>query len=137
MESRVQRAVELKKKGYNCAQAVACTYCDLVEIDEVTMFKITEGFGVGFGCMQGTCGAISGAAVLAGLLKSSGDLETHDTKAAVQKLSKEILTAFGEKNGATICREIKGVDTGVVLRSCPGCVEDAAALAEKILFSDK
>lgn len=30
MESRVQKTLENHKKGYNCAQAVACAYCDLV-----------------------------------------------------------------------------------------------------------
>ena len=29
MESRVDKATERHQKGYNCAQAVACTYCDM------------------------------------------------------------------------------------------------------------
>lgn len=33
MESRIERADELHRKGYNCAQAVACTYADLVGVD--------------------------------------------------------------------------------------------------------
>ena len=32
MESRVEKAAERKMCGYNCAQAVACTYCDLREL---------------------------------------------------------------------------------------------------------
>ncbi len=40
---------------------------------------------------------------------------------------------FQEKNGSTICRELKGVDTGNPLRSCPGCLEDAIELAQEIL----
>ena len=34
--NRKDRAVELHKKGYNCAQAVACNYCDLFGMDEET-----------------------------------------------------------------------------------------------------
>ena len=30
MTERQQRAQELHGKGYNCAQSVACAYCDLV-----------------------------------------------------------------------------------------------------------
>ena len=67
METRVLKTIERHDKGYNCAQAVACTYCDLVGIDEETMFRITEGFGAGMGNMEGTCGAVSGACALAGL----------------------------------------------------------------------
>ena len=42
METRVEKTIERHNKGYNCAQAVACTYCDLVGMDEETMFKATE-----------------------------------------------------------------------------------------------
>ena len=34
METRVEKTIERHNKGYNCAQAVACTYCDLVGMDE-------------------------------------------------------------------------------------------------------
>mgnify|MGYP005859361415 CR=1 FL=1 len=34
MDTRVEKTIERHKKGYNCAQAVACTYCDLVGVDE-------------------------------------------------------------------------------------------------------
>ena len=33
MTERQQRAQELHGKGYNCAQSVACAYCDLVGLD--------------------------------------------------------------------------------------------------------
>ena len=42
MESRVEQAAERKKCGYNCAQAVACTYCDLAGIDEETARNLTQ-----------------------------------------------------------------------------------------------
>ena len=57
METRVEIAAKKHKKGYNCAQAVACTYCDLVGVDEEMMFKAVEALGLGMGCMEGTCGA--------------------------------------------------------------------------------
>ena len=40
MDSRVQEAVLKKQSGYNCAQAVACTYCDLVGMDEENMWDM-------------------------------------------------------------------------------------------------
>ena len=49
MEERIEKALENHSKGYNCAQAVACAFCDLVSMDENTLFKITEGFGAGMG----------------------------------------------------------------------------------------
>jgi C_GCAxxG_C_C family probable redox protein len=65
---RCEKAVEKKHNGYNCAQAVACSFCKEASMDEDTLKKITQGFGAGLGTMAGTCGAISGAAVVAGLI---------------------------------------------------------------------
>jgi C_GCAxxG_C_C family probable redox protein len=108
----------------------------LVGLDEATMFKVTEAMGLGMGGMEGTCGAVSGACVVAGMKNSSGNLEHPDSKGATYQLSKEILKAFKEKNQSTICKELKGVQTGTVLRSCPDCIRDAAAIVENILFSE-
>ena len=47
--TRVKETIVRHDKGYNCAQSVACTYADLVGLDEATMFKVTEGLGKGMG----------------------------------------------------------------------------------------
>ncbi|MCI5700597.1 MAG: C-GCAxxG-C-C family protein [Lachnospiraceae bacterium] len=134
MKTRVEEAIARHDKGYNCAQAVACTYADLVGMDERTLFRATEALGFGMGCMEGTCGAVSGACVLAGLKNSTGCLEKPNSKASSYKLSKEIMTRFKSMNSSVICKDLKGVETGRVLRSCPDCIRDAAKLAEEVLF---
>ena len=80
LEDRVALAMAYHDRGFNCAQAVACAYCDKAGIDEKTMFQLTEGFGLGMGGMQATCGAVSGAVMLAGLKNSCGDLEAPMSK---------------------------------------------------------
>jgi len=137
MEERIAKSMELHKKGYNCCQAVACAFLDKTDLDEETMFRLTEGFGLGMGGMKGTCGAISGAVVLAGLKNSTGNLEKPDSKGATYKLSKQIVNEFIEKNQSIVCKEIKGVETGEVLRSCNGCIKDAVILAGKILYGEE
>ena len=137
MKTRVEETIGRHDKGYNCAQAVACTYCDLVGVDEETMFKLTEALGLGMGGMEGTCGAITGACVLAGMKNSTGKLEKPNSKGASYKLSRQIVEEFKNQNGATQCRELKGVDTGKVLRACPDCIRDAARIAESVLFADE
>lgn len=134
MKTRVDETIKKHDRGYNCAQAVACTYSDLVGLDEETVFRLTEALGAGMGNMEGTCGAVSGACILAGLKNSSGNLEKPDSKASSYKLSREILDKFKAQNGSVVCRELKGVDTGTALRPCAECIKDAARLAEKILF---
>ena len=137
MESRVQKTLENHKKGYNCAQAVACAYCDLVGMDEQSAFRAMEAFGLGMGGMQATCGAVSGAVMLAGLKNSCGDLEAPMSKGKTYQISKKIVEGFQKKNGATVCKDLKGMETGHPLRSCDGCIEDAAELVEQILFSEE
>lgn len=136
MESRIEKAIEKHRQGYNCAQAVACTYCDLVGVDESTMFKMIEGFGAGMGGMESTCGAVSGAIALAGMKNSKG-CEDKSTKGKTYKLSKEIAKEFTEINQSTVCKVLKGVETKKMLRTCDGCIEDAARIAEKILFQEE
>lgn len=137
MESRAAIAAENHKKGYNCAQSVACAYCDLVGVDEKTMFRLTEGFGLGMGNMEGTCGAISAACLLAGMMSSTANLDKPDSKKETYKLSKAMLDAFREKAGDVTCKAIKGVETGVVLHACSDCITDAARIAEAVLFTQE
>ena len=132
MESRKTIAIEKHNLGYNYAQSVALTYADLVDIAPEQLFKITEGFGLGGGNMQGTCGAISGAIALIGLLNSCGDLEHPATKAQTYALGREILERFKAQNGSVLCHELKGVSTGKALRSCPNCIMDACQLFEEL-----
>ncbi len=134
MQTRVEETIKRHDIGYNCAQAVACTYCDLVGVDEELMFRLTEALGGGMGGLEGTCGAVSGACVLAGMKASTGNLANPNSKKDSYQLSKEILKQFKEQNGSVICKEIKGVETGKVLRACSDCIKDAAAIAEKVIF---
>lgn len=133
MSDRVAKAAELHKKGYNCAQAVACAYCDLFGADEKEVFRMTEGFGLGMGDMKCTCGAVTGAVVLAGLKNSDVQLDAPKTKGSTYKIAKQLTAAFKEKNQSVICADLKGVETGEMLRSCPGCIEDACRIVEEYL----
>ena len=72
--SKIKEAAERHERGYNCAQAVACCYCEEMGIDEQTVFELTEGFGLGMGGMEGTCGAVSGAVAVLGRMNSTGNL---------------------------------------------------------------
>lgn len=132
MSDQITKALENHRKGMNCCQAVACAFSKDVGVEEEFLFKAGEGFGAGMGGMECTCGAVSGAILLAGMKNSSGTAE-NPTKGHTYQLSREIVKEFEEKNGSVICRELKGVETKKVLRSCDGCIEDAARIARKVL----
>lgn len=125
MKSKKEEAINKKKIGYNCAQAIACTYCDLANIDEETMKNISQAFGTGMGTLDGTCGAISGAAIILGMINKNPRLTMQDIR--------KIMNEFKSRNGTVTCSELKGINTGKVLRECNDCVGDAAEFLERIL----
>ena len=134
MNTKVMETKERHDRGFNCCQAVACTYSEQFGMDEATAFKACEAFGAGMGGMEGTCGAVSGAVFLAGLKNSCVNLEKPVSKAQTYQLSREITERFKKKNGSLVCSELKGVETKKPLRSCEGCILDAARLVEEILL---
>lgn len=126
---RTERAVELHKKGYNCAQCVVCAYSDKVGLDPKTAFRMAEGFGAGMGGFQGVCGALTGVFMLTGLKTDGSGMEGTKTKQETYKKIKELTRKFEEMNGSVICSELKGMAGGSALRSCEGCIADGAKLA--------
>lgn len=127
--NKKETAAKFHSSGCNCAQAVACAFCDEADID--AMKSLTRRYGGG---ARKYCGALMGAVTALnyrnGVLdpENPADMEGKNAEAAAK-----LLQSFKEKNGSVYCRELKGIDTGVVLRSCRGCVEDAAELMEECL----
>lgn len=139
MKSIEERVAEIKDKhtrGYNCAQIVLCSYAEELGIDEETLFRISEGFGAGMGGMMQTCGAVTAMFMALGLANSSGNLQACDTKTQTMKKVRELAAEFEKKNGSIVCRELKGIDTGKVLRSCDGCIEDGIRILGEYLLDD-
>lgn len=120
---RKEKAVNYKHSGFNCCQAVVKALADMTEMDEDTLNVIASGFAVGMGCMEATCGALVGATMIAGLLKEGkGSVGT----------AREILNKFEEYSGATICKDLKGKETGVVICECDDCVRNAIRAFDEV-----
>ena len=123
METRKHLAAEKKRCGsHNCAQAIVCTYADQIGLDDATARNVGNAFAAGMGNMEGTCGALVGAGIVLGMA-------TKD-KAQSMKAMRQVMTQFQQRNGATLCRLLKGVGTKEMLRECPDCVADAAEFLE-------
>lgn len=137
MNSRTEKALEFHKKGYNCAQAVVCSFCEDFGVDEETAFRMAEGFGFGMGMMD-MCGAVTGMFMVIGMENSVGDPEKGKlTKGDTYKKVKEYAAKFREKNSTLYCRELKGVESGTPIISCDQCIADAVSLTEKYLEGRK
>lgn len=125
---RMENAVAYKHNGFNCCQAVVKALADMTETKEETLHMLASGFAVGMGCMEATCGALIGAVMTAGLLKEGkGSIMT----------ARELLDRFQEYCGATLCKELKGKDTGVVLCECDDCVRNAVRAFYEVMRPDE
>ena len=123
-EERAELAVQYKQSGYNCCQSVIKAYEDCIPADESLLMQLGAGFAAGMGCMEATCGALTGAVMAAGV-RRAGEM--------VPPVAKQILAEFKRTCGATVCKELKGIDTGVVLCPCDKCVRNAVLAAESVL----
>ena len=113
IEERGQLAADLKQQC-NCCQAVVLALKDQVDIPEEELFKIGGSFGLGMRNMKGTCGALVGAEIIAGLVSGGNG-----------SVAKSINEKFEEMCGAVICGDIKGIKTGKVLCPCSECCRNA------------
>ena len=122
--ARAEKAAELKH-SMNCAQAVLMAYQEELGKSKEELLALGDAFGLGMGGMEATCGALTGAAIVLGLLNKSGQPS--------KMLMNGILHDFQKQAGATRCRDLKGVGTGKVLCACDDCVHLAVLRLDKAL----
>ena len=129
-EERAEKAVRLRQaRTHSCCQAVAAVLTEDLDVDPDVVHKMAAGFAGGMGNMEGTCGAMVGAAMAVGLAMEG-------SKSAVLK-ARDVQTEFVKRSGALVCKDLKGAETGVVRCPCEDCVRNAvrayaAVMEEKL-----
>ena len=124
IEARKEYAAK-RKKEMNCCQAVLVAFADRLGKSGDELLRLGSGFGSGMATMEGTCGALVGAIMVSSLLSPDGEARNN---------SRAIMSRFKELcGGATICRDLKGIETGKVLCSCEDCVRNAVLSAGEAL----
>lgn len=104
--TRRETAVNYFKEGYNCAQAVLLTFCDMTGLTEEQSALIASSFGGGMGKLREVCGAVSGMLMAAGLIMGYSDPHDRSLKIKHYKLVQELAAEFKERGGSIICREL-------------------------------
>lgn len=121
MIKKSDQAIENHKSGHTCSTAVMCAFADDAGINAEQAWKEAMPFAGG---KMGKCGAVLAAELV--LKKKFGE------EKAAAKIA-ELESRFMAMNSSVMCRELKGMGTGKVLRTCRGCVTDAAVILEDIL----
>ena len=134
VDERVELAQDLYLEGHNCTQSVVFAICDLDESERELLLHAAEGFINGMGGCTETCGAISGGIMALGLI-TKADLYDIDRRKETHRLARQLVKRFRQKNGATLCRELKSGKDGEPIRLCSGCIEDAVRITCDLLES--
>ena len=140
--TRAETAKQNFLNGLNCTQALLLAFSDLTDVPEATLKAVGLPMGAGMGRLRLTCGAVSGAAIMLGLLYP------EKSKAEMYALVQEFAKRFKEKNGSVVCGELlTGAhikpDTSPVpeertaayykKRPCPDLIYDAAQILEDMI----
>ena len=132
--NKEELAVKMHHDGYNCCQAVACAFADEVGLDEKLLYKMAEGFGGGMGTAKGVCGAISGAAMLAGLVHSDGNTDDPGkTKMNTTRAAGTMQRKFVEQAKRLYCIDIKTGNDGQMFTSCDDCIRIGVRVVQEVL----
>ena len=140
--SHKELAIEYFKKGFNCAQSVGMAFSDLTGLAEAESARLGSSFGGGLGRMREVCGAVSGMAIVAGVLFGYDDPKLPGAVKKHYELVQTLAGKFREQNGSIVCRELLG-DTSALRaepdprtaeyyknRPCPELVGMAAEILE-------
>ncbi len=143
--NNTEKAVAFFKEGFNCSQSILATFAPQLGLDEKTALKIACGFGGGMGRQGCTCGAVSGAYMVLGLKHGHTDAKNTDAKAETYELVQEFAELFRARNKTTRCNDLLGYDISspedrqimteknLFSTLCPGIVQDAAEILQKLL----
>ncbi|HME53452.1 MAG TPA: C-GCAxxG-C-C family protein [Candidatus Lokiarchaeia archaeon] len=140
------KAIEIYKQGFNCAQSVFTAYRQDEELSEEASLRLATMFGAGVACTgTGLCGAVTGALMAISMKHGRGTVDDLEAKPRTYELGKQFMTKFKEKVGSCICEEIIGVNIGTPEQlqeardlklfetTCLDAVKTAADILDQIL----
>lgn len=106
---RAEKAMELHKSGFNCAQAVFRAFSDLYPFDEDTAALIAGPLGGGLGGQHEVCGAVSAMALVLGMKYGYSDPADKAAKVTLYKYVQNCSAQFRNVTGSIICHELLGL----------------------------
>ncbi|MEA3462082.1 MAG: C-GCAxxG-C-C family protein [Bacteroidota bacterium] len=142
--NRSEQARELFLSGYNCAQSVVLSFADDLKFSKELAQKMAAGFGGGMGKTQETCGAVTGAIMVLGILKGEEVNNNDELKASAYGAVKDLTRDFVAEFKSTKCRDLIGCDLNtpegsakfkdenIMVTICADCVKKAVEIVEDL-----
>ena len=144
--NNVEKAVDCFKKGHSCSIAIFSTYGPEFGVDEKAALRIASAFGGGMARMGETCGAVTGAFMVLGLLNHAqpGD-GREEIKERLYGCVHDFVNKFKLKNKSIKCKELLDCDLStpegkkmfheknLINKNCVKYVQDAAEILENLI----
>lgn len=109
MSKKGKMAYDFFKEGYNCAQAVLCSFCEETGLSMETSAMIASGFGAGMGRTRNVCGTVSGMLMAADMIMGYSKPNDMAEKKRTYEMAQTLINSFKKKNGSIICAELLGL----------------------------
>jgi C_GCAxxG_C_C family probable redox protein len=110
MENKADIAAEWFDQGFSCAQAVVAAFGGQYGLDSEQALRVAGAFGGGMARMGETCGAVTGALMVIGLLYGKTRSEDDAAKEKTYLVVHQFVDKFKAQNGSILCRDLLGCD---------------------------
>ena len=140
----IEQAKRNIEEGYSCSQAVLMAFAEELGLSTETAARVAAGFGGGMGRSGRTCGAVSGALMVVGLVEGGTSAADKAAKERTYAMARQVMEEFEARRGALDCRELLGVDISTaeglaqarehkLFAGCTRHVEEAARIASDLI----
>ena len=157
LKKAYETGFEYEKKAHFCAQCVVAALEDLFDIKDETLLRAAYPLSGGFGStIEGTCGALSGGAMIIGYFFGRGKEEFKEgiSNRKAPYLTKLLYEKFSEKYGSCICKNVQKKifgrsfnfwdekdreefeEAGRHEKKCPSVVADVCFWTAKIIYDE-
>lgn len=147
MGERAEKAHGYFMEGFTCAQSLFTAFADIFGFDKETALKVSAGLGGGIGRMRETCGVVTSASMILGLMYGATEGEDSKSKAYTYEKVREFADRFKALEGTIVCRELLGLDENIkeghipeertaeyyAKRPCPRITREAAEILEDMI----
>jgi len=140
---KVSEALGMFRDGCACSQAILVAYGCPLGLSREQALQVSSGFAGGMR-MGETCGAVTGAFMVLGLLHGGSDSATGAGRAEVYARVLDFAERFKARNGGLACRDLLGCDVStpeglaqareqnLFKTTCVKMVRDAAEILEEM-----
>lgn len=122
-----------------CGESILMAACEALGVESELVPNAALGLAGGVGLQGGTCGAVTGAAIVLGLVAGARESEYPKRFARVQKAVGAFVRRFEDELATTSCRDLVGLDlttpegmealkAGAKAEKCGGFVRTAARI---------